>query len=599
LIEPSALRASIACLLVLVPVALAAQSIDGTADWGYGRSTYRTGDEQTTNSSFMQGYTLGYRSSFWDPRFLTYAGELTFNRNALTFGQDEGASKQTGFKVTANLFPSRPFRGSIHASRQIGGESANYPESSVVRSGLVLPAGSAPELRTERSEFGVNWQLTGQSMPRVELSFQEGSATIAAGSLDAVQQQSSLQASIAKDGPRVSNTLRYQRNAFDNGVSQAFRQRYSDLGYELVARASDRTWGTVRAGRRTTFSLFDVPAQFTDIGVAGYHPPPGGEIDLLYGTATLTHQANKGLSADMSVGFDQEQSDTGGTSALLATATTQYRPLAGVTLHASGTYGDRGQETPGTRLVVLTRGATTGAEYSLILRLLRAGAAYEVGRGWNTSEHGVNGESRLWRGRAEAGTGVLRFVQLNVGYDQSRSVDDLLPFGNQWQERTHASVHSTLTPRIALDAGYETASIERGLAPELFRTRYRQATGSVSFALTRQRQLSFTSGRFFNHSFAADDSNEYVGLAFNGSLIGPLRLALTVRREHTLSAVSRLDQDGYYTNGVIEYRVRLFTFSLEHRYTDLALVYAGRLEPLTFTGNQILFRVTRRFGVAR
>ena len=105
---------------------------------------------------------------------------------------------------------------------------------------------------------------------------------------------------------------------------------------------------------------------------------------------------------------------------------------------------------------------------------------------------------------------MLRFVQLNVGYDQSRSVDDLLPFGNQWQERTHASAHSTLTARITLDAGYETASIERGLAPELFRTRYRQATGAVSFALTRQRQLSFTSGRFFNHSFAADDSNEYV-----------------------------------------------------------------------------------------
>ncbi|PYR12620.1 MAG: hypothetical protein DMG00_08675 [Acidobacteria bacterium] len=80
MIEPIALRASIACLFVLVPVVLAAQSIDGTADWGYGRSTYRTGDEQTTNSSFMQGYTLGYRSSFWDPRFLTYAGELTFNR---------------------------------------------------------------------------------------------------------------------------------------------------------------------------------------------------------------------------------------------------------------------------------------------------------------------------------------------------------------------------------------------------------------------------------------------------------------------------------------------------------------------------------------
>jgi hypothetical protein len=594
-----ALRASVTCLLVLVPVVLAAQSIDGTADWGYGQSTFRTGDAQTATSAFMQGYTLGYRSSFWDPRFLTYAGELTFNKNALTFGQDDSVSKQTGFKLAANLFPTRPFRASIHGSRQVGGESANYPESSAMRGGLALPAGSTPELRTERSEFGVSWQLTGKSMPRVELSFQEGSATIAAGSLAAVQQQTSIQALVAREGPRVSNTLRYQRTAFDNDVSQAFRQRYSDLDYEFVARASDRTWGTVRAGRRSTFSLFDVPAQFTDIGVASYHPPPGGEIDLLYGTATLTHQVNEGLSADVSVGYDREHSAVGGTSALLATATTQYRPLTGVTLHAGGTYGDRGQQSAGTQFVVLTRGVTTGAEYSLLLRLARASAAYEVGHGWNTSELGLNGESRLWRARADAGTGVLRIVQLNVGYDQSRSVDDLLPFGNQWQERTHASARSTLTPRITLDAGYDTASIERGVAPLLFRTHYRQATGAVSFVLTPRRQLSLTSGRFFNRSFAADDSNQYVGLAFNGTLIGPLHLMLTVRRERTLSTVSQLAQDGYYTIGTLDYRLRLFTFSLEHRYTDLALAYATRLEPLAFTGNQILFRVTRRFGVVR
>ena len=47
------------------------------------------------------------------------------------------------------------------------------------------------------------------------------------------------------------------------------------------------------------------------------------------------------------------------------------------------------------------------------------------------------------------------------------------------------------------------------------------------------------------------------------------------------------------------YRLRLFTFALEHRYTDLALTTDSRLDPLTFTGNQILFRVGRKFGMAR
>jgi hypothetical protein len=76
-------------------------------------------------------------------------------------------------------------------------------------------------------------------------------------------------------------------------------------------------------------------------------------------------------------------------------------------------------------------------------------------------------------------------------------------------------------------------------------------------------------------------------------------LTLTARREHTLAERSHLDQAGYYTTGLLEYRLRLFTFALEHRYTDLALSTAAQRDPLAFTGNQILFRVGRRFGFAR
>lgn len=593
------LRASVPCVLLLCPALAAAQSLDGTVDWGYGRSTYDTGDQQTTNGSFTQAYTLGYRSVLWDPRFLTYAGEVTFNRNALTFGSEASSSQQTGFKTTANLFPTRPFRGSIRASRGFGGVSANYPESSTLRGGLALPAGSAPELKTANSEFGINWQLVSKSLPRVELSYQDASAKVAAGSLSVLQRQSSMQALVARETPRLSNTLRYQRNGFDTGLSQAFRQQYSELAYELVAKATARTWGTARAGRRTTLSLFDVPDRFTDIGVDGYHPPSGSGVTLDYGMATLTHQATRGLSADMTVGFDRERSAAGSTSARLASAGARYQAFGGLVLQGSGTYGERGQEVGGTRVLVLTRGATTGAEYALTSRFVRATAAYETGRGWNRSDRGTEGESRMWRGRAGASTEILHFLQLTVGHDRGRSRDDLLAFGNQWQERTHATARSTLTRRITVDASYEIASIDRGLAPLLFRTRYTQATASTSLGLARERRLAFTAGRFLNRASAADDANEYVGLVFDGRLIGPLHVSVTARREHTTSAAARLDQDGYYTTGVVDYRVRLFTFSLEHRYTNLALSTAARIDPLTFTGNQILFRVGRRFGFTR
>ena len=592
-------RGWLACVLLLVPVLAAAQAVDGEADWGYGRTTYDAGGEHTSSGSFTQGYTLGYRSILWDPRFLTYVGELTFNRNALTFGPQSGASHQTGFKASANLFPTRPFRASVHGSRAFGADSANYPASTSLRGGFGLPPGAAPELRTGRSEYGVNWQLAAKSLPRVELSYQDGSTALAAGSIQGLQRLSSFQALVAREGPRLSNTLRYQRSGFDNGLSQVFRQRYSDLGYEMVAKASDRTWGTLRAGRRTTYSLFDTPPQFTDIGIDSYHPPPVGEIDLLYGLATLAHQAATGLSADLSVGFDRERSGAGGTTALLATATTRYRPFSGVTLQSSGTYGQRGQDAAAARVVVLTRGASIGAEYTFVLRQLRASASYEVGGGWNTTDRGVDGESRLQRGRTDVSTGVLRFVQVSVGYDRSRSVDELLPFGNQRQERTHASARSVLTPRITVDTTYEVASIDRGWLPQPFRTHYTQATTTMAFRLTRERRLSVNAGRFFNRSFAADDRNEYVGAAFDGALVGPLHVALTARREHTSSAASRLNQDGYYTSGALDYRVRLFTFSLEHRYTDLALSTAARVDPLTFNGNQITFRVARRLGFAQ
>jgi hypothetical protein len=288
-----------------------------------------------------------------------------------------------------------------------------------------------------------------------------------------------------------------------------------------------------------------------------------------------------------------------GTNALLATATTRYQPLTGITLQASGTYGERGQDIAGARLNVLTRGVAAGADYTFTRRLLRFGVGYGTGRGWSTSEEGLDGESRLWNARADAGTDILRIVQLNVGYEQGRSLDELLPLGNQWYERVRAGVRTALTARIIVDATHEIASIDRGTSPLVFRTRYMQTMATAAIQVSRDRRVSLTAGRFRNRSLMGDDDNEYVGVSLDGALIGLLRVSLTARRERTIATAALLDQDGYYTVGVLTYRVRLFTFSFEHRYTDLALQVGRGVAPLAFTGNQTMFRVGRLFRFTR
>ena len=158
---------------------------------------------------------------------------------------------------------------------------------------------------------------------------------------------------------------------------------------------------------------------------------------------------------------------------------------------------------------------------------------------------------------------------------------------------------SSRTTRLTVSVDGEIASIDRGLAPLLARNHYTQAATTAALDLSRERRVSFTAGRFISRLDAERDRNDYLGLSFNGIVVRVLQVTTTIRREHTMSSVSRLDQDGYYTTSVLDYRLRLFTFGFEHRYTNLLLSTASRIDPLTFAGNQIQFRVTRKLGFTR
>ena len=585
------------CCLMLMPAAAAGQSLNGNADWGYSRSAYRTGSETTEDGAFTQAYTLAYSSSLWDPRFAVYSGGVTFNRNALSFGGDDSRSDQTGFNAAASLFSMRPFRLAVHASRAVGSESANYPASSQLRSGLPAIAGALPELGTAQSEYGLNWVLSAPSLPRIEFSYQEGSGTVAAGPVDSSQTSRSVHALVSRERPRLSNTLRYDHHAAANSISSAFEQQYDDLGYELIAKASDRTRADFRAGRRSTLSRFQAPPDnaFGD----AYRPPDGGSVELYYGTATITHQPNARFAADANVGYTSERATAATTGSLLGTTTARVMPLAGVTLHGSGTYGQRQQDLGGVRVAALTRAVGAGAEYGIRHRAVHASAGYEAEQAWSRSDLAVNGRGRSWRARAETGVDLFAVAQVNVGVDGDRAEDQVLTLGNQRQERVHASARTLVTTRVVLDGTYERALVDRGVEPLTFRMRYTQATTNLTIQLPRERRASFTAGEFVNRAFATDERHQYVGVSFSGTIAGALRLTTTARRERTMSDVPRLDQDGAYIVGTLDYRLRLFLFSLEYRYTDLALVTATRLDPLTFTGNQLALRIGRKFGMSR
>ncbi len=585
-------------LLLTFPVVSAAQVVNGTADWTYARSTTDAGEQSTANKSFTQNYTIGYRSIVWDPRFLAYTAELRFQKTGITFGGEKGRSSNVGYKLGAGLFQARPFPLSISASRNFGGESGNFPTATPVRGGLVLPPGAAmPQFKTRVSTLGVNWQLAAKGLPRTEVAYRKGSSAASVGDLTVEQRNSTLSASMAGATARTRNTLRLHRATFDNLAAQEFKQRETDLNYELVATLGRRTKGNVRAGYRRTYSLFDTPPQFTDIDRGASLPPSGGDFGQYYAAGGVSYQAGRALLTDLTTSFDRSNWDQGSASSLLLLSTTRYEPFGGLTLSATGTYGLRGQEVGGSQLTVLTRTVHGGAGYTLVLRPIQISLGTEWGTGWHGGTTSQSGRTDSWTGRASAGSTALRWVELSLGYERARSTDDLFAFGNFWMDRARASARSRAIGRVQLNASWERSTVERGIRDTFSRTEFVSRNGGAQIDLGRRRQLGLTLGDFRSRTAYGTDSNQFYGLSYEGYMSDAVRLSFSARREAV--ALRGIEQTGYYTMAQVEYRVRLFTFAAEYRYTNINLAVSTRADPYLFVGNQILIRISRRFGFAR
>jgi hypothetical protein len=594
-------RLAIAFALLPATASAQAQTINGTAEWTVTRGTNTSEDRPFDNNAFWQRYTLGYLFPILDPRLMKCDAEFTFRTSSLTFGgpdtPQEGHQRDIGYKLGASLFSRTRFPFFVQASRAALSESGDYPSSSGIRGGIVVPSGTPlPDFRTRNRSLAMGWQLTLPDAPRIEVGYRTGGSIMTGGPFRAEQNDDDLHAGVFWDRARTQQALRYQRTAFENLISQSFNQRLSELSYDLAVSLGARSRLTVRSGRRGSFSLFDVPSQIVDPGTGSYRLPSRGEVDALYAITVLNYEPARRLSIDLSGSADRQDAARVATSARLGSASARFDVFRGLSVSATGIYGTRGQMLGDVPVTVATRSAQAGATYRAGVRWLDGSIALTRGVGTNTTPEGRPGETASWSGQASLSSS-LPWIGVGVGYDRAKSRDDILDFGNADNERTHASV-TRQSGAMAWSGTWETSIVRRGRGATLASSRQQTFTATATYRLRSDVRLSANAGGFSQRAEFGRDRTAFYGGAFEAPLRRSLHVLIWLRRESTTATQTNLEQHALTGLGQMTYQLRAFSFSAEYRHYNQDLQYRHLTDPFVFRGHQLVLRVSRKFGLS-
>jgi hypothetical protein len=282
------------------------------------------------------------------------------------------------------------------------------------------------------------------------------------------------------------------------------------------------------------------------------------------------------------------------TDAKLASATAFFEALPGLSLNATGTFGERGQQLGPETITVITRSALAGASYRARVRWLDAGVQYAAGAGTNTTVSGQVGHTGSWSGRANLSVSNPWF-SVSGGYGRSKNWDDILDYGNFRYERSQAAVQGR-AGRVLLNGSWEDVLIERGRDLTFARERQRTFTATASIRVGWGSLLSVDAGGFRNDVVTGRDRSLFAGSAFESQLWKALHLTLWGRLGETTATQTGLDQRALSGLAQLEYRLRFFNFALEYRYNDQDLSSGDLADSIKFRGHQMLLRITRKFG---
>ena len=589
----------VTCALVLLPVAVQAQTLSGSIEGSGGAGSSTSNGQAQKNNSFWQAYTLGFSSPLINPKLVKLDTEVSFRAGSLNFtapdNDQKGRQRDLGYKLGGTLFPAGKFPFTIQATRDNVEESGTYPSFDGIRGGIVVPPGEpTPDFRTRTKALTMGWQLAVPKVPTVEFGYRKADSEVTGGPYYGEQRDDQLHLGVSQATARTQQSLRFDRNAFESPVSQAYNQRFDDLNYEFGATLSKGFHASARVGRRNQFSVFEVPSGSSGENGDAYRPPMRGDVSTIYTVSTLSYQPWRRIGFDVSGSIDRQRAAGVSTDARVATGSTRLDVVRGLSLTVLGTYGDRGQIVENTPITVRTKTGLAGVTYRAGVRWLQGSVGYNVGGGSNTTPEGQTGTVK-----SEAGTAALSIsikgVGLSGGYERSKATDELLDFGNYAIERSHAAVN-TQAGRVALNASAERARVERGRGATYSTNLQQSVSGNVSLQIRRDSQVSANVGGFQNQGTFGNDRAMFAGVGLESQLAKGLHLSAWVRQGEMLASLTRLDQKTAYGFASLEYRLRQFNLAVEYRNSRQNLMTSDLTDPYSFRGHQVMLRLSRRFG---
>jgi len=587
-----------ACLAVVPPAAAGAQQINGLAAWTIGSAASTYDDQSYQNSAFSQHYILGFDTPLIDGRLAKISTEGAFRTNAISSGakraQQEGDQRDIGYKIGAALFSERSFPLTVQVTKGVIDESGQYPSSSAIRGGLALAAGEIPPtFQTESQSMNAMWQLNAGQLPRVNLSYVTGRAETAGSGYHGAQRHQDVHVGVLKETARMRHSMQYERNAIDNLVLSAYNQRTKNLDYEFGALLTTRSRLSVHAGRRNMFSLFDQPSQIVDPAAGVYTLPSRGDISTQYAITSVSFDPSSRLSIDATGSLDRQEAVPAAVGARLVITSARLDVGGGLSVNASGTYGDRRQIIGDRAIKVTTRGGQTGATFRTGPRWLEGQLSYLRGMGSNRTPDDVSGETSMWSGLATVSSTIGWFT-ISAGRERSRAQDQILDFGNAEVLRDRASLQ-VQPGRLTLTGNWEDAVIERGRASTLATLWQRTGSASASYRLTRSATLTANAGAFTNIGSSGTDTTLFWGGTIDAEPVPALRLSAWVRHDEATATLVSLDQRGLAWLALAEYQIRDFTLGAEYRNTLQDLT--SRPQDTRFEGRQMLIRISRKLYV--
>ena len=442
-------------------------------------------------------------------------------------------------------------------------------------------------------------QLSLGDLPHLQLSYRKGSSVVAGGTYLAEQHNEDVSATVTKDTSKTRQSLRYQRSSFDNLLSELFTQRLGNLDYDFEALFGAKVRLLAHTGRRTTFSQSSLLLPIADPAGAPYQPPPsGGEGATQYASGSFSYEPNTRLAIRMTGSYDSQAAASVTTNARLATLTSHYEVLRGLSVTATGIAGDRQQLVGASLITVSSRSGVGGVTYQGGPHWLYATVGATRGVGSNATPDGTIGSSRSWSGDAGLSS-TIGWLGLGAGYERARYGDQILDFGNYDTERLRASVQAQ-AQRLSVSTSADRATITRGQGDTFAENLQRTVSFTAAYRAWKQSSVTITGGGFSNDYRATTgpgrDSSLFWSVATQLPLRNTLRVSGWIRREGVDSTRTQYTQSGLSSFGRLEYRFRATVFAVEYRRNSSRLQYAQLASPDNFVGRQLRVSISRQFG---